>query len=236
MPEVLHKALHGFLDLFYPRFCPVCDTPLKVAEDHICLACYHTLPQTDYHKMRNNPMEKTFYGRLPLEKAAAFMTFTKGGKAQKLIHAVKYKGNWEVGRYLGFQFGMRMLESGFCEDMDALIPVPLHPKKEKKRGYNQAEAFGKGISEATGLPMLTDVVKRRTASDTQTRKGRYDRWLNVNQIFSFNQAYALSDQHLLLFDDVLTTGATLEAMGHTIRSQADVKMSAATIGLAASLA
>ncbi len=234
--ETVHQAWHGFVDLFYPRFCPACSTSLKVGERYLCLNCYYTLPETDFLTVRNNPMEKTFWGRLPLQKAAAYLNFTKKGKAQRLVHAVKYEGHWDLGRYIGYQFGTRMVESRFSKGLDSLIPVPLHPQKAKQRGYNQAEAFGLGVSEATGIPMFTDVIKRSTASSTQTRKGRYDRWLNVNNIFDMNQETSLESQHVLLFDDVMTTGATLEAMGHTMQTFSNVKISVATVGFAAALA
>lgn len=236
MKPELSKVLTGFADLFYPRFCPACHAPLQVYEEHLCLPCYYTLPQTDFLETTNNPMEKAFWGRLPISKAGAFLYFTKDGKTQQLMHEVKYKGNWHLGVYLGRLFGHRMLETGFSADIDQLVPVPLHPKKLKKRGYNQAVAFGQGVSAETGIPLNTSIVARNAASATQTRKGRYDRWTNVSTIFSVQQPLAAGSEHLLLFDDVLTTGATLEALGHTLKTDADVQLSVATLSFAASLA
>lgn len=229
------KAVTGFVDLFYPRFCPGCGEPLQIYEAHLCLACYHTLPKTDFLTVRANPMEKNFWGRLPIEKAAAFLAFTKAGKTQGLIHEVKYNGQKGLGRYLGQMFGLAMVESGFHTDLDMLIPVPLHPKKLRERGFNQAAIFGQGVSDLTGIPMRTDLVARNVASSTQTRKARYDRWLNVNSIFAHKNPSHFKGDHVLLFDDVLTTGATLEALGHTLRDGANVKISVATMGFAAAL-
>ncbi len=236
MISEIPKVLTGLTDLFYPRFCPACREPLQVHEEQLCLTCYQTLPQTDFLSNRENPMEKAFWGRLPIEKAAAFLYFTKEGKAQQLMHEVKYRGQWELGRYLGQLFGLQMVSTGFSDDVDMVIPVPLHPEKLKKRGYNQAAAFGEGVSEATRIPMRQDVLIRREASATQTRKGRYDRWENVSTIFSLDQPPAEEHAHVLLLDDVLTTGATLEASGHTLRSSSSVSISVATLSFAATLA
>jgi ComF family protein len=198
-------------------------------EHFICLHCYANLPRTNFHKIKENPVEKIFWGRAPLEKATSFLYFTKRAKVQNLMHNFKYRGFQEIGNKLGRIFGAEIYKDKFLDDVDLIIPVPLHKRKLKKRGFNQSEIIAKGISEESGKKLETDILIRGVFSETQTRKNRFDRWMNVSKIFQVNKPKELDNKHILLVDDVVTTGATIEACYQAMKEAADIKMSLATL-------
>jgi ComF family protein len=175
------------------------------------MSCQFSLPRTNYHLDKENPLTKVFWGRVDVQNAAAFYFFKKKGKVQNLLHHLKYKGVKEVGERIGELYGFDLLKSDWLEDIDYIIPVPLHPKKMKKRGYNQSEYFAKGLSKSTNKKLETTVLYRNKHSDTQTKKSRFNRWENVSEIFDVNNAELIAGKHILLVDDVVTTGATIEA-------------------------
>ena len=227
------KYLNDFLELFFPRICLVCGNNLLNEEELVCLQCLHELPRTNFHMEERNPVAEIFYGRVQLEAATSFFFFSKGSPYQKLIHALKYKGIKETGILLGKHFAIDLEKSPLFASVDIICPVPLHPKKEKKRGYNQSEFIAHGIAGRMGKPVSTGNLARLIYTDSQTRKGRYERWENVEGIFGLNKPEEFESKHILLIDDVLTTGSTLEACASAILSATrNTKVSIATLGFA----
>lgn len=174
------------------------------------------MPRTDFLIRPENPVEKIFWGRLPINHASAFLYFRKTGLTQRLIHQLKYKQNTEIGHKLGYMFGIDMLPELKKMGVEGIAVVPLHPKKIKVRGYNQSEIIAKGFCEATGINFIPDLLKRKFLSETQTRKKRFQRWENMENIFEIEHPNQIEGKHILLLDDVITTGATLEACGKEI--------------------
>ncbi|HEX4957006.1 MAG TPA: ComF family protein [Lacibacter sp.] len=210
------KWLNDFAHLFFPHHCAGCGSDLVEDHQHICHQCYTTLPETYFAPHTNNPIEKIFYGRVPVSEAMAAYYFSKQSVLQQLIHTLKYRNNQEVGLQLGRWMGGLLKLSGRFTTIDALIPLPLFPEKEKRRGYNQATVLCNGIAEVINIPVVNDFVLRKRYTDTQTKKGRIERWKNVDGSFEVNDSSSLKPKHVLLVDDVITTGATLEACGTAI--------------------
>lgn len=223
------KLLNDFAHLFYPHTCAGCGSDLLEQDQSICLHCYSILPETGFFGLAGNPIEKIFYGRLPVKKAAAGYYFSKSSVLQRLTHQLKYSGNREVGRQLGRWMGLQLQNSGRFTDVDALVPLPLFPEKEKKRGYNQATLLCEGISDVCKLPILNDAVRRKRYTDTQTKKGRTERLKNVEGSFELSDPHLIRQKHVLLVDDVITTGATLEACGFAITQAQNTELSIATL-------
>jgi ComF family protein len=194
-------------------------------EDILCTICFHQLPKTNFHLQENNPVYRIFWGRVTVEHAAAWCYFQKGGKVQHLIHLMKYNGKKEIGQYLGLIYGRELMLSPLYQNVDVIIPVPLHPKKKRKRGYNQSELIAKGLSETMKIPVDTKTLIRTTASDSQTKKSRYRRWENVKEIFCVTNFTLLQNKHILLVDDVLTTGATIDSCATELLKIYGVKIS-----------
>jgi ComF family protein len=226
------KWLHDFSHLFFPHTCAGCGSDLLKEGQTICLRCHANLPETGFFALAGNPIEKIFYGRLEINQAAAGYYFTKNSVLQRLIHQLKYNGNQEAGRQLGQWMGVQMKNSNRFTGIDALIPLPLFPDKEKKRGYNQATVLCEGIADIINVSVLKDIVLRKRYTDTQTRKGRSERWANVEGSFDICDPSQLENKKLLLIDDVITTGATMEACGHTIKQIEKTELSIATLAWA----
>ena len=218
--------------LFYPRLCAGCNSSLVRGEDVLCLNCLADLPRTNYHLIRENPVFLQFTGRVQIELATAFCRFDKGGRLQHLLHQLKYKGNREVGYKMGLLFGYDLIQNAMYQNIDAIMPVPLHPKKEKKRGFNQSVEICRGLSLAMDRPLISGNLIRVVHTDSQTRKGRFERWENVSGIFRVKNGASLLNKHLLLVDDVVTTGATLEACSIPLLEIPGVKVSIATLATA----
>jgi ComF family protein len=223
--------LRAFFRLFYPKLCAGCNTALRTNESHICTICRLNLPETLYGFDNTNPVAKTFWGRLPLEGATSLLHFQKGSVIQKILHELKYNHNKHVGIELGHLLGGQ-LKLTMHTLPDVLVPVPLHPKRLRERGYNQSEMIAMGIHEATGVPIELGAIKRNTHTKTQTKKGRESRWDNVAEIFSLTNPEKLEGKYVLLVDDVLTTGATLEACGSRNLAAPNVKLAIATVAYA----
>lgn len=221
-----------FISLFYPRLCAGCSTPLVRGEDVLCLNCMADLPRTNYHNNQENPIFQIFIGRANVSLATSFCRFDKGGRLQHILHELKYKGNCEAGHKMGLLFGCDLMQSELFRDIDAIIPVPLHPRKEKKRGYNQSTEICKGLSESMNKPLVTGNLVRVVHTSTQTRKGRFERWENVSGIFKVSKPELLTGKHVLIVDDVITTGATLEACCEPLLKVPGLKVSIATIACA----
>jgi len=194
-------------------------------ETLICTECYVLIPRTNYHLKPDNPVAQLFWGRCQIEKAAAFSFYTRDSRIRKLIHQLKYKGIQEVGPELGRIYALSLKSSGFLGGIDLIIPVPLHPSKKRKRGFNQSDLIAGGMSIVSGIPVDSDTLIRKTVSATQTRKSRFDRWTNVEDIFRVKDQERLMGKHILLVDDVITTGSTLEACTNEILKIEDTKVS-----------
>ena len=223
------RYIDYLISLFYPRICLACGNTLFRNEDTICTYCLFHLPKTNFHKEADNPVSRIFWGRIPLVSAAAYYYFGKGGKVQHLIHQLKYKGHREIGVYIGKLYGQELLESHLFSGIDFVIPVPLHRSKHKKRGYNQSEQFALGLCSSMPAKLDAHSLYRTLASETQTRKSRFSRWENVKEIFAIRDEYNLRGKHLLLVDDVITTGATIEACALILLKVPEVKVSVATM-------
>ena len=224
--------LYSILNLFYPRVCAACGEPLLKDEDTVCLKCRYTLPRTGYEHHPDNPVAQSFYGRVRLHAATSCFFFAKSGKVQHLIHQLKYKGNKYAGMFLGEQIGESIKDEPLFQGIDYIIPVPLHPKRERQRGYNQSLVIAFGIHEATGIPIGDKYLVRGVYTETQTHKSAEERFKNVKDIFKVRFADELKGKHVLLVDDVLTTGATLESCAHQLENIPGIKISVATAACA----
>jgi ComF family protein len=218
--------------LFFPRYCLGCGEPLTREEEILCTFCLFHLPRTFFHQDPTNPAARVFWGRVRLEAAASFVFFHKGGNVQELLHQLKYQGKKEVGRYLGRLYAYELSDSQFLNGIDMVIPVPLHLKKLRKRGYNQSQCFAEGLAAAAGIPVMGGILSRKTNTATQTKKTRYERWENVEGIFELYNVERITGKHILLVDDVITTGATIEACAGILLGAEDVRVSVASIAFA----
>lgn len=212
--------IDDFIALFYPRCCFACNRALVKGEELLCTGCLTELPKTAYHRWSDNPVKHRLAGRLPLVFAFAFLKFRKGGVVQSLLHELKYNNRPEIGVRIGKLYGEELLSAGFDNQFDLIIPVPLHRSRQRKRGYNQSAKFAEGLSDSLGVPWEDSISVRMSATTTQTRKGRMERWQNVTGAFSTAGSAKIDGKRILLVDDVITTGATLEACGqHLISNQ-----------------
>ena len=203
--------LNDFFNLIFPRICAGCSNPLLKSEALICLHCKLTLPKTNYHLDETNPLNAIFWGRVQIEMIASMYLYSKESRVQSLLHELKYKGNEALGKELGVLYGQELKESNLYKQVAVIVPVPLHNSKLKQRGYNQSESFAEGLSKTLNIPIDTVGLYRKVASNTQTNKTRYNRWQNVGEIFELRPDHQLSGKCILLVDDVITTGATVEA-------------------------
>ncbi len=222
----------SFLHLLFPHICNGCGTDILSRDTFLCMKCMDALPQTHFEKHAENPAEKRFYGRLHLHHATAQYYFTKGSLIAHLVHQVKYKGNKDLGIQLGKLMGDTIKRSGrFTPDI--LVPLPLFPVKERKRGYNQSMLLCEGMAAHLTIPVLNDAVIRPEHTETQTNKGRIERWKNMEGKFVLKNPDAIAGKHILLVDDVMTTGATLESCGAELLTTPGVQLSIACLCFAA---
>ncbi len=225
------KCSHHFFNLFYPNHCICCDETLLDQEKIICLGCRTDLPFVDNRDFKSNPLTQVLEGRIPIENAASFLFYSSSGKVKQLIHELKYKSKQEIGTYLGKWFGRLLQASNQFTTIDCIIPVPLHKKKLKKRGYNQLTKFGESLSDILQVPFKENIVERINLTNTQTLKKRLERFKNVDTVFSVSKPDLIEKNHILLIDDVVTTGATLEACSKELLKSQNIKISIATIAL-----
>lgn len=224
--------LKDFISLLFPLQCAGCQGPLHKQSDVICFECSYNLPLTNFTLDNSNPVAKKFWGKVPIHSAIAYLYFHKEGLAQHLMHALKYQGDQDVGIYLGRLLAQQIKESPNV-NIDYIVPVPLHRKKKSNRGYNQCDAIAKGIAEVLEAEVSFGNLVRITNNQSQTRKGLFQRWVNVETIFDIKSPHQFENKHILLIDDVITTGATLEACIHQLHKAENVKISVATLALTA---
>ncbi len=226
----IQKWLIGLGHLLYPRLCDACRTPLIQQEQCLCLRCESLLPFTHFHTLANNESTQRLAGRFPFVKATSLAYFTEEGMLQHLLHQLKYQHKERIGWYLGRLLGIALQRAHW--EVDVVMGVPLHQKKEALRGFNQSQLIGEGISEQIHTPLLKDAVIRVKNTSSQTNKSRQERIDNVKDAFAVKQAKAIEGKHILLIDDVLTTGATIEACATALLQVPNCRLSIATIGIA----
>lgn len=219
----------GFLSLFFPNLCLSCRKTAITSPELICTRCEVKLPETHLHEQKENELTERFIGQLPLKYGAAMFYFSSDGVVRNLVHQLKYANKPQVGEMLGEWYG-RQLKNSMFQEIDCIIPIPLHPKKLFRRGYNQSSAIAKGLSRTMQKPLLDDAVIRTINTETQTKKTKLERFENVSKAFKVAKPELLKGKHLLLVDDVITTGATLEGCAMPILEVPNVKISIASIG------
>ena len=226
------RFIEHLLQLFYPNLCIVCGENLMSAEKFICHHCIAGIPRTNFHLLRDNPVEKRFWGKTNIYRATSFFHFQKGSHYRTLLHELKYKNNPEIGDFLGALAASEMLESDWTTTVDIVIPVPLHPSKLAKRGYNQSDYIARGVARILNAEIKTDLLIRTLENETQTRKSVFQRFENTQGIFEFKANTDLTNKHILIVDDVLTTGSTLEACIRSIPDFPGLKISVFTLAVA----
>lgn len=223
------EILGDFVALFFPKYCRGCQEALVRGEDLICTKCLIELPRSYYHLEKENPFYNRLRGRIPVTCVMTLFKFVKESKVQHLLHALKYKNEPELGTALGRMYGHDLLRADYKDQFDLIIPVPLHSSRKRKRGYNQSEKFGTGLGEVLGIPCSDSYMKRQVMTETQTRKSKLNRWENVNAVFKVTHLEAVQHKRILLVDDVVTTGATLEACGQALMDAGCSELSIACI-------
>ncbi|WP_345192328.1 ComF family protein [Algibacter agarivorans] len=220
------------LNLFFPKVCYACLNLLNDNEDTICMDCRHDLPVTNFHFDDSDDVAKVLYGRAKIEDGTALFRFEKKGNVQQLIHNLKYRDHENIGFLLGNWLGGELKTIKNYKTIDIVIPVPLHKKKLKTRGFNQVAKFGQQIAEALNADYMDDVLLKLTNTKTQSKKGRLARWINSEELFAIQNIPSIENKHILLVDDIITTGATLEACISVLNEAKNIKISIATMAIA----
>ena len=223
--------IESLINLFFPKVCAGCNSFLLSNENVICTTCRHEIPLTNHHKNQNNEAIGKFYGRIPVEFASALFYFHKKGIVQELIHKLKYKGHQEIGETIGNWYAEELKSVKEIADVDYIIPVPLHKKRLKNRGYNQVTKFGEALSENLNIPFEENILTRTIYSETQVRKNISDRSEVNKSVFEVNSNEKFYNKHFMLIDDVITTGSTLEACGRELLKISGAKLSIVCIAM-----
>jgi ComF family protein len=230
--KLQNSYLSDFVSLLFPELCTACGESLVINEKLICTDCLYTLPYTNFHLQPDNIVARQFWGKINLEGAYAMYYFAKGGKIQNLMHHFKYKGMHRIGNLLGNIAGEQLKKSALFSTVDLIIPVPLHKRRLKQRGYNQSACFAEGLAQKLNVGVEIDNLVRIRATETQTHRSRFSRFENMQEVFAINDPEILIDKHILLVDDIVTTGSTLEACGIELLKIPGLKLSIATIAYA----
>lgn len=220
------------LDIIYPRSCEACGESLLGGENLICVKCIIDLPRTNSHKESIESISNRFWGKIPVENTITYLRFSKKSKVQKLLHSLKYRNKSEVGVLLGKLYGTDLKTVAFEKKIDLLIGVPLHPTKQLQRGYNQADCIAEGLSVALDIPFETNAVKRSIHTDSQTKKSRFERFQNVENIFEVTDVEKIKDKRIAIVDDILTTGSTIESLAAILLNEGCKEISIVTIAAA----
>lgn len=223
------------LNLLFPKVCGGCNDILNGAEITICASCRHRLPLACFHKNNGDTMRKMFFGKVKIEEATALLKFQKRGITQELMHNLKYRGQEEIGALFGAWLGEELKNAAAFDAIDLVIPVPLHPQRQRKRGYNQVTKFGAEIAKALDVPFYNDGLTKLTKTKSQVFKKRLNRFANSSGMtdnYSITDTQIIDYKHVLLVDDIITTGATLENCAATLLKGTEVKVSLATIAIA----
>jgi ComF family protein len=228
----LTQGIKDLTELFFPKLCITCGDRLVSQEKYLCMNCWLDLPLTNFHLNSENKVAQLFWGRVEIENASAYFGYKKGSRYQHLIHFVKYKGLKELGFETGRRFGFQLLNAPGFAEVDLIVPVPLHPEKFKKRGFNQSEWIARGMAESMKRELSCENLFREVHTSTQTRKNRFERWQNVEGIFGVKDIDQFHGKHILLIDDVVTTGSTLEACAFQLLKIDKTKVSIATLAFA----
>jgi ComF family protein len=224
--------IKNVLNLFFPKVCYACSNLLTDNEEHICTHCRHQLPVTNIHFENNNSVEKIFYGRVKIEHATALLKYEKKGIVQQLLHNLKYRGHETISTVLGKWLGNELKTIEAYNNIAIVIPVPLHKNKLRKRGYNQVANFGIEIANALNATYIDHVLIKTTSTKTQVFKNRLARWVNTKEIFDIKNNALIEGKHILLVDDIITTGATIEACVNMLNKAKNIKISVATMAIA----
>jgi ComF family protein len=226
------KWFKHLIDIIYPRSCEACNKALLGGENLICTNCLIDLPRTNSHLHIIEKLSNRFWGKMPVSNNITFLKYSKKGMVQKLLHELKYRNKPEIGRFLGNMYGLDLQKVEFDKKIDLIIGVPLHTTKMLQRGYNQADCIAEGLSEVLKVPYDTKSIKRREYTETQTKKSRYERILNVENIFEVKDINKIKDKRIAVVDDVLTTGSTIESLGVTMLNEGAKEIHVITIAAA----
>lgn len=225
IPKRLAKIINEINNILLPRVCFGCNARLFRGEHILCAVCRHDVPLTDHNFLQENAVDRIFYGRIPIKKAASFTFFSKNGLVKNLLHWLKYKNQEQIGTFLGEWCGANLANDPNLEHIDVVIPVPLHTKKLKKRGYNQVAKFAQEVAKSLQVAYRDDLLVKTINTKTQTKKDRQLRWESSKEAFQLNPASPFQYKHVLLVDDVITTGATIESCAHVLMQRNDIEVS-----------
>ena len=226
------QTIKQILSLIFPKLCMLCNSDTPSEDQEFCVECLLNMPYTNHFKVKENLAAQKFWGRIEYEHVGSLLNFYTYSDIRWMMHRLKYEGRKDIGYVLGLMAGKRMLKSNYFKDIDIIVPVPLHPRKRSKRGYNQASYFGRGISEIIDVPMREDVIKKEVYTKSQTKMSRMARIKNVFHSFTLIDKNGIQGRHILIVDDVLTTGATIEACAYKLREANNIKLSIMTACLA----
>jgi ComF family protein len=224
--------LGDFIALIFPQLCQACGNNLVGGEELICTGCTYDLPYTNFHKQKDNVVARQLWGRIDVAMAYVLLYFYKGGKVQNMMHQFKYRNMPLIGNKLGNLAGAQLIQSEWQGKIDMIIPVPLHPQKLRARGYNQSAQFAHGLADQLKIPVEEDNLIRVKYTDTQTKKSRFSRYENMKEVFTISHPERFEGKHVLLVDDIITTGSTLEACGIELLKIKGVTLSVAAIAYA----
>ncbi len=225
------EFLNDIIQFFFPELCIACKQLLTSKEKILCTSCFYHLPRTDFHKFSDNPVSQLFWGRVKIEICVSWFYYFKGSAYQSIIHKLKYNGRKDIGIEMGKAFAAEIISCPVSQ-VDYLIPVPLHPMKKYLRGYNQSEMIARGMSVILNKKMLTEVLFRTSFTETQTRKSRFERFINMEGKFEIKNKACILGKHILLVDDVITTGSTIEACAQVLSEIQGVRISVASLAVA----